>query len=132
MKTAHKIALARTAYQFVHLCRKIVGLSDSTVVKRGDAIFELDLAQGLDFAIYLGDIFERGTKKALRRLVTENGVVLDIGANIGAHTQVGGDPTRAPGRGADRHAQQQPLRLRGQLHRPAGPGPVAARVDAVL
>jgi FkbM family methyltransferase len=86
MKTAHKIAGARAAYQFVHLSRKIVGLADSTIVNRGGAIFQLDLAQGIDFAIYLGDIFERNTKKALRNLVAAGGIVLDIGANIGAHT----------------------------------------------
>jgi FkbM family methyltransferase len=86
MKTAHKIAMARAAYQFVHFYRKIVGLSDSTIVTRGGATFELDLAQGIDFAIFLGDVFERSTKKALRNLVAEAFVVLDIGANIGAHT----------------------------------------------
>lgn len=86
MKTAYKIALARAAYQFVHLNRKIVGLTDRTVVSRGGATFQLDLAQGIDFAIYLGDIFERNTKKALRELVAAGAVVLDIGANIGAHT----------------------------------------------
>ena len=86
MKTTHKIALARVAYQFVHLYRKAIGLSDRTIVKRGGATFELDLTQGIDFAIYLGDVFERNTKKALRNLVVESGGVLDIGANIGAHT----------------------------------------------
>ncbi len=86
MKTAHKIALARATYQFVHLCRKTVGLSDRALVRRGGATFELDLTQGIDLAIYLGDVFERNTKKALRSLVAESGVVLDIGANIGAHT----------------------------------------------
>jgi FkbM family methyltransferase len=86
MKTAHKIAVARAAYQLVHLCRKVVGLNDSTIVNRGGATFQLDLAQGIDFAIYLGDAFERDTKKALRDRVVAGGVVLDIGANIGAHT----------------------------------------------
>jgi FkbM family methyltransferase len=86
VKTAHKIAMARATYQFVHLYRKTLGLSDRTIVKRGGAIFELDLTQGIDFAIYLGDMFERSTKKALRNLVGEADVVLDIGANIGAHT----------------------------------------------
>jgi FkbM family methyltransferase len=86
MKTAHKIAIARAAYQFVHRCRKIVGLTDSTIVSRGGETFQLDLAQGIDLAIYLGNIFERNTKQALRDLVAAGGVVLDIGANIGAHT----------------------------------------------
>jgi FkbM family methyltransferase len=86
MKTAHKIAMARAAYQFVHRCRKIVGLTDGTIVSRGGETFQLDLAQGIDLAIYLGNIFERNTKQALRDLVAAGGVVLDIGANIGAHT----------------------------------------------
>jgi len=86
VKTTHKIALARATYQFVHLYRKAIGLSDRTIAQRGGATFELDLTQGIDFAIYLGDVFERSTKKALRNLVVEGGVVLDIGANIGAHT----------------------------------------------
>jgi FkbM family methyltransferase len=86
MKTAHKILLARAAYQFVHFHRRIVGLTDSTIVSRGGATFQLDLAEGIDLAIYLGDIFERNTKRALRDLVKAGDAVLDIGANIGAHT----------------------------------------------
>jgi len=47
--------------------------------------YDLDLSQGIDFAIYLR-IFERSTREALRKLVTPSALVLDIGANIGAHT----------------------------------------------
>ena len=40
----------------------------------------------IDFAIYLGGMFERNTALALRKLVRPSSLVLDIGANIGAHT----------------------------------------------
>jgi FkbM family methyltransferase len=63
-----------------------MGMSDDTIVKRGGITFQLDLAQGIDFAIFLGNAFERSTKRALRELVAPGSVVLDIGANIGAHT----------------------------------------------
>jgi FkbM family methyltransferase len=64
----------------------IVGRTDRCIVSRGGIAYDLDLSQGIDFAIYLGDIFERSTRQALRRLVKPSTVVLDIGANIGAHT----------------------------------------------
>jgi FkbM family methyltransferase len=55
-------------------------------VVRGGISYELDLSQGIDFAIYLANIYERQTKIALRRLVAPSALVVDIGANIGAHT----------------------------------------------
>ncbi|MBR1142359.1 FkbM family methyltransferase [Bradyrhizobium sp. AUGA SZCCT0431] len=86
MKTANKIALARSMYRVVHLGRALVGRSDQCIVNRGGATFELELSQAIDFTIYLGNVFELGTKGALRRLVVPSSTVLDIGANIGAHT----------------------------------------------
>jgi FkbM family methyltransferase len=53
-------------------------------VRRGVA-FEIDLAEGIDLAMYLG-VYERDTHRALRRLVRAGDTVLDIGANVGAHT----------------------------------------------
>ncbi|MGQ2186067.1 FkbM family methyltransferase [Bradyrhizobium barranii] len=86
MKTAQKIAFARGLYRVVREGRKLAGLTDHDVVTRGGVVYELDLAQGIDFAIFLGDLFERSTKAALRKLVSPSSLVLDIGANIGAHT----------------------------------------------
>ncbi|MBR1199479.1 FkbM family methyltransferase [Bradyrhizobium sp. AUGA SZCCT0158] len=86
MKTARKIQLARLAYRAVRLGRTIVGRSDRCIVARDGLKYDLDLSQGVDFAIYFGDIFERSTRAALRRLVAPSALVLDIGANIGAHT----------------------------------------------
>ena len=85
MKTAHKIALASVAYRAIHIARAMIGRADRCIVKRDDITFDLDLSQGIDFAIYLG-IFEPGTRNALKELVKPSSVVLDIGANIGVHT----------------------------------------------
>jgi len=86
MKTVHKMALARAAYRAVHFGRVIAGRTDRCIATRDGISYELDLSQGIDFAIYLGNVFERSTKQALRRLVRPSALVLDIGANIGAHT----------------------------------------------
>ena len=56
------------------------------IVVREGIKYDLELSEGIDFAIYLGNIYERQTKAALRKLVAPGALVLDIGANIGAHT----------------------------------------------
>jgi FkbM family methyltransferase len=86
MKTAHKIAGARAVYRVVRAGRALFGQTDRDVVRRGGIFYDLDLSQGIDFAIYLGNIYERQTRSTLRKLVAPNSLVLDIGANIGAHT----------------------------------------------
>lgn len=86
MKTAQKIQLARLAYRTVHMIRAIGNRTDRCVVTRGGVAYDLDLGQGIDFAIYLGNLFERSTRRALSELVLPSATVLDIGANVGAHT----------------------------------------------
>jgi FkbM family methyltransferase len=66
--------------------RSLIGRTDRDIVVRGGITWELDLSQGIDFAIFLGNIYERQTRAALRKLVSPSSLVLDIGANIGAHT----------------------------------------------
>ncbi|MEW6769051.1 MAG: FkbM family methyltransferase [Pseudomonadota bacterium] len=86
MKTAHKIALARMAYHAVHIGRAAFGETDSAIAVRDGVTYDLDIGQGIDFAIYLGNFFERDTRRALSDLTVPGSTVLDIGANIGAHT----------------------------------------------
>ena len=86
MKTIHKIRAARVMYHAVHAGRTLLGRTDRQIAVRGGITYDLDLSQGIDFAIYLGGMFERGTASALRKLTQPSSLVLDIGANIGAHT----------------------------------------------
>jgi FkbM family methyltransferase len=85
LSTAAKVRLARALYRGLIALRAIRGLPQVVVAARRGVVFELDLAEGIDLAMYLG-IYEFNTHRALRRLVREGDVVLDIGANVGVHT----------------------------------------------
>ncbi len=86
LTTRTKIALARIAYKGVAIARRSIGLRAEVVVTRDGLKWRLDLHEGIDFSIYLLGMFERTTVMAYRRLLKPGDVVLDIGANIGAHT----------------------------------------------
>lgn len=55
-------------------------------VKRRGISWELDLNEAIDFVIFLLGTFEPGTVRRYGKVVRAGSVVLDIGANIGAHT----------------------------------------------
>src|SRR6202171_4134715 len=86
MKTATKIAIARTLHHLVRSGRGVAGRPGKGIFSRQGVTYELDLSQGIDFAIYLGGMFERMTRVALAELTEPGSLGLDIGANIGAHT----------------------------------------------
>jgi len=56
------------------------------VVKRSGLLWDLDLTEGIDFSIYLLGAFEPRTQRLFKRILKPGDTVLDIGANIGAHT----------------------------------------------
>lgn len=85
MKTVHKIALAKFMYHLVHGARRLAGKSDACVVTRNGNRYELNLAEGIDLAVYLG-LYEPSTARALARLIRPGAQVVDIGANVGVHT----------------------------------------------
>lgn len=59
---------------------------DTTVVRTVEGMtFELDLGEMIDACVFLGQ-FERDIVALIERLTPQGGTVIDIGANIGAHT----------------------------------------------
>lgn len=86
LTTKTKIALAGVAYRAIAMSRGLLGKGKQVVVRRGGVRWCLDLEEGIDFSIYLLGAFERSTAATLRALVKPGEIVLDIGANIGAHT----------------------------------------------
>jgi FkbM family methyltransferase len=86
MKTAQKIRLAKIAYKTLSTARRLLGQDDHCTVTRSGIRYELDLSQGIDLAIYLQGTFEPSTRGALERNILPGSNVIDIGANVGAHT----------------------------------------------
>lgn len=86
LKTKTKIAVAATIQAPISAARSLLGMRDRAVVRRDGLMWDLDLREGIDFSIYLLRAFEWSTRNALRERVRPGATVLDIGANIGAHT----------------------------------------------
>jgi len=86
LTTRQKMTLARAVQRPVLGARRLRGRGPRDRVRRGGVQWELDLREGIDFSIWLRGYFEPSTVKAYRRLVGPGDTVLDIGANVGAHT----------------------------------------------
>lgn len=86
LPTRYKAALARAIATPVLAGRRIAGRGPVVEASRRGIRWRLDLTEGIDFAIWLLGSFEPGTRRAYARMIDPGSVVIDIGANIGAHT----------------------------------------------
>jgi FkbM family methyltransferase len=86
LTTKQKLAIARIIHATVMTGRSVVGLPPVTTVKRRNLRWVLDLREVIDFSIWLIGAFELGTVRAYQRLLRPGQTVLDVGANVGAHT----------------------------------------------
>jgi FkbM family methyltransferase len=86
LTTKAKIRIATALSCIVRTARAAFGVaSDGVLAKRDGIAWRLDLKEGIDFAVFLGQ-YERSTRRAIRRTVRPGQIVLDAGANIGTHT----------------------------------------------
>jgi hypothetical protein len=86
LSTCHKIRIVRTLSSHVQFFRKCFGRTTRVIVTRRGVTWVLDLREGIDFAIYLLGGFELRTLRSYPRTIKAGDTVLDVGANIGAHT----------------------------------------------
>lgn len=86
LTTAHKMLLAKAAARTLLFARGVAGLPPEVDTTRRGIRWRLDLREGIDLSIYLLGVFEHATQRAYRRCVRPGDTVVDIGANVGAHT----------------------------------------------
>jgi FkbM family methyltransferase len=86
LRTKTKIGLARVAQRIIMGGRRAIGRGPIAVCRRGGLWWKLDLREGIDFSIFLLGSFEPKMIATYRRMITAGAIVIDIGANIGAHT----------------------------------------------
>lgn len=86
LSTRRKIQLAIALQKPVIWFMKLLRQGPLVKCSRGGVNWELDLREGIDFSIFLLGCFEPSTSKALAILVQSGDYVIDIGANVGAHT----------------------------------------------
>jgi FkbM family methyltransferase len=84
LSTRQKMAIARVLNVAIVGARTVAGRTPRVSVRRRQVTWDLDLNEGIDLAIYLG-LYQRIPRRAVR-WIRPGALVLDIGANIGAHS----------------------------------------------
>lgn len=82
----YRLLLARIAHRIISAARSTLGFDGEALAIRNGIRWKLDLREVVELSIYLFGAFERNTVKAYRRIIRPGHVVLDVGANIGAHS----------------------------------------------
>jgi FkbM family methyltransferase len=86
LSTARKLAVARWLFHLVVALRVLGGRRGTEVVCRRRGVrWRLDLREGVQLALYLG-VYERTTGRRLLEFVEPGNLVVDVGANVGAHS----------------------------------------------
>jgi FkbM family methyltransferase len=83
VKTQTKIRIARGLKTVVVGARSLAGRGPLLRAHRGGVAWDLDLNEGIEFAIYLG-VYQRLPERVRQLWVRPGACVMDIGANIGA------------------------------------------------
>jgi FkbM family methyltransferase len=78
-ETRFKLAVARLLYQLI---RPFAG-KGRKVITRNKLKFEVDLSEGIDLSLFLFGSFQRHVTEIRGMHIPENGIIIDVGANIG-------------------------------------------------
>jgi FkbM family methyltransferase len=97
LSTKAKIRIARALSIAIVGARSFLGRPSVVEVRRAGVNWRLALNEGIDLALYLGS-YQNFSKRVLESWVRPGGLIVDIGANIGAHTLRMADRIGAGGR----------------------------------
>lgn len=82
LSTASKIRLAR----IISTILLWLGLNPQRKIRRQGLIYEVDIREGIDLSLMLFGSFQRHVLQAILRRLPPDGIVFDVGANIGTVT----------------------------------------------
>jgi hypothetical protein len=82
LTTKQKMRIARFVAKIVQSVRKLLLRPKKALVKRNGIYWDLDLWEAIDLSIYLTGRFEKATQKSMLRGLSDDAVVIDIGAQI--------------------------------------------------
>lgn len=85
LTTRTKVSLARWLSRLIVGLRYLSGRQAEVEVHRRGALWDLDLREGIDLAVYLG-VYEAWLPRIAKEYLHSGCIALDIGANIGVHT----------------------------------------------
>lgn len=86
LSTRQKIRLAQWLHRAVRAGRRVTGRPMAGRFRRRGLHWALELDEGIDFAIWLFGAFESDVLRIYEHALPAGTVVLDLGANVGAHT----------------------------------------------
>lgn len=86
LSVPQKMLVARCLNGSLRFARGLTGRDMRVLCRRRGVNWELDLDEGIDLSIYLLGAFEPRVLRAYTPFIHPGAIVLDIGANIGAHT----------------------------------------------
>ena len=86
IKTKTKIKIAGAIFRLIKLFMPRLINKPDLIVSRKKINWKLNLSEGIDLSIFIFGCFERDTALALKRVIQPTNHVIDIGANVGAHT----------------------------------------------
>jgi FkbM family methyltransferase len=80
VNTASKIRIARAIASLL----RVIGVRQKRQARRGGIEFDLDLGEGIDLSVFLFGSFQRHLQRLIDHFVPADGVIIDVGANVGA------------------------------------------------
>jgi len=86
LSTKNKIKIAYTIKTLIIYIFKFLNVPNILCISRNGIKWEINLNEGIDFSIWLLGNFEPRTIAKYRKILKFDDIVLDVGANIGAHT----------------------------------------------
>lgn len=84
LRTEYKLKIARMLNRLVLAARSAAGKGPDLEAVRNRIRWQLDLNEGIDLAIYL-KLYQKIPQRLIDTWITPGSLVVDIGANVGAH-----------------------------------------------